>query len=716
MQTPSKSTKSRLQFVLCAIIIVGLLLAVRLFQLQILKSEELKKGALEQWTRAIDIKSKRGIIYDRKGKKLAVSITAYTVWATPAEIKEPKDTAKQIALVLDMDEELVYEKITKNVSTEKIKQWITKEEATELRKLNIRGVSVVDDNKRYYPYGNFASYILGFTDIDNNGLYGVEKTYNKYLTGIPGKWVKTTDAANRQLPYDGEKIYDATDGYSLVLTIDETIQHFAEKAAYQAFLENKAKNVSIMVMDPFTGDILALANKNDYDPNNPRDPLDKSVKEEWEKLNQEELQKKWFEMWRNFAINDIYEPGSTFKMVVAAAALENNPDIINSHYYCDGSVRDIKGVVLNCTSKHGSQTFSEAIHNSCNVALVNIGRQLGKEKLLKYIKAFGFGENTGIDLNGEQKGIVPSGPEVIKEVNLATMSYGHGIAVTPIQIVNALSTISNGGNLLKPRIVKEIIDSEGNIIKSFAPESRRKVISGETSKTMLNILKGVVEEGSGKRAYIPGYRVGGKTGTALKIINGKYAPGKYIASFAAVAPTDDPKIAMLVVIDEPSFVYYGGTIAGPVIKNVMEDTLNYLEVEPIYDKKDEEEMEKKIVVPDVRNKPIGEGGKELADLGLKYITEYQEISTNSIIVDQFPLPGVEVVKGSIIDLYLNKRTQIERLMPDLLGKTNEEIISLLDDLGIPYELKGNGKAKKQEPEPGVQIDENVKIVVEFSNQ
>ena len=355
MQTPSKSTKNRLRFVLGGIIFVGLLLAVRLVQLQIFKSEELKKGALEQWTRAIDIKSQRGIIYDRKGKKLAVSVTAYTVWATPAEIKEPKDTAKQIASVLDMDEELVYEKITKNVSTEKIKQWVTKEEATELRKLNIRGVAVVDDNKRYYPYGNFAAYILGFTDIDNNGLYGVEKTYNKYLTGIPGKWVKTTDAANRQLPYDGEKIYDATDGYSIVLTIDETIQHFAEKAAYQAYLENKAKNVSIIVMEPFSGDVLALANKNDYDPNNPREPLDKNVKEEWEKLSQEELQKKWFEMWRNFAINDIYEPGSTFKMVVAAAALEENPDIINSHYYCNGSVRDIKGVVLNCTSKHGSQ-------------------------------------------------------------------------------------------------------------------------------------------------------------------------------------------------------------------------------------------------------------------------------------------------------------------------------------------------------------------------
>ncbi len=715
MQTPSKSTKNRLRFVLGAIIFIALLLTARLVQIQIFKSEELKKGALEQWTKAIDIKPQRGIIYDRKGKKLAVSVTAYTVWATPAEINNPKDVAKEISKILNLDEEIVYQKLTKNVSVEKIKQWITREEATEIRKLGIRGITVIDDNKRYYPYGNFAAYILGFTDIDNNGLYGVEKTFNKYLTGVPGKWVKTTDAGNRQLPYDGEKIYDATDGLSIVLTIDEIIQHFAEKAAYQALLEHKAKNVSIIVMDPSTGDILALANKNDYDPNNPREPLDERQKAEWDNLSQEELQNKWFEMWRNFAINDIYEPGSTFKIVTAAAALEQHPDILNAHYYCNGSVRDIKGVVLNCTAKHGSQTFSEAVHNSCNVAFVNIGRQLGKENMLKFIKAFGFGETSGIDLTGEQKGIIPSGVDAIKEVNLATMSYGHGIAITPIQMIDALATIANGGNLMKPRIVKEVIDNEGNVIQTFEPEVRRKVLSDQTSKTMLEILKGVIEEGTGVRAYIPGYRVGGKTGTAKKIIDGKYVPGKYIASFAAVAPVDDPKIAVLVIVDEPSGVYYGGTVAGPITKSVLEDTLNYLEVPPIYNEKEQEKIEKKIVVPDVRNKPIGEGGKQLADLGLRYITEYQEITTESVILDQFPLPGVEVIKGSIIDLYLNKKPDAVKIMPDLLGKTNEEVIKILDDLNIQYNLKGIGRAIKQEPEAGTEIKADENITVEFSN-
>lgn len=714
MQSPSKSTKIRLRIILGAIFCIVLLLGARLVQLQVIKSEELKKGALEQWTRAIDIKSQRGIIYDRKGKKLAVSVTAYTVWATPAEIKEPVDVAKKIALVLEMDEELIYEKITKNVRTEKIKQWITREEATELRKENIRGITVIDDNKRYYPYGNFAAYILGFTDIDNNGQYGVEKTFNKYLTGIPGKWVKTADAANRQMPYDGETIYDATDGSSIVLTIDETIQHFAEKAAYKALLEHKAKNVCIIIMDPLTGDILALTVKSDYDPNNPREPLDENLKNEWKNLSSDELQKKWFDMWRNFAINDIYEPGSTFKIVTAAAALEQNPGILKSNYYCNGSIK-VKGATLNCTGKHGSQTFAEAVYNSCNVAFVNIGSTLGKNDMLKYVRAFGFGENSGISLNGEQKGIIPLNVESIKDVDLATMSYGHSIAITPIQMIGAISTIANGGNLMTPRIVKEIIDNQGNSIKTIEPEVRRKVLSKETSKNMLEILKGVVEEGTGKRAYIPGLRVGGKTGTALKIIDGRYAPGKYIASFGAVAPVDDPKVAVLVVVDEPSGVYYGGTVAGPITKAVLEDTLNYLEIPPIYNEKEQQDVEKMIVVPDVRNKPIGEGGKILAELGLRYINEYQEITSESLILDQFPLPGTEVIKNSIIDLFLNKKPMAERTMPDLMGKSKEEVIKLLDDLNIEYQLKGKGKAIKQEPQPGSQIGENINVNVEFSN-
>ncbi len=717
MQTPNRSTKLRLRIILGVVIGLVILLVGRLFYLQIYKNEELKKGALEQWTKGIDIKSNRGIIYDRKGKKLAVSVTSYTVWATPSDIKDPAATANTVSEILEMDQALVLEKLTKNTRTEKVKQWITRDEALELRKLNIRGITVVDDSKRYYPYGNFASYILGFTDVDNNGLYGVEKTYDKYLTGIPGKWVKTTDAANRQLPYDGEKIYDAQDGLSVVLTIDETIQHFAEKEATQALLDNKAKNVSIIIMDPYTGDILALANKPDYNPNEPRVPLDEATKAEWEGLPIEQLQEKWYSMWRNFAINDIYEPGSTFKIVTAAAALEENSANLNTHYFCDGFVRDIKGVVIKCASwynPHGDQDFAEAFSNSCNVAFVNMGRQVGKEKLYKYIKAFGFGENTGIELLGESPGIIPSSTDVIKEVNLATLSYGHGIAVTPLQMVNAFSTIANGGNLMKPRLIKELIDHEGNIVESYPVEVKRKVLSEETSEKMLLLLEGVVKDGTGRHAYIPGYNVGGKSGTAMKIIDGRYVDGKYIASFGVVAPADDPKIVALIIIDEPQGVYYGGTIGGPVAQAVVEETLNYLEVQRKFSDEELKEIDTKVVVPDVRNLKIGEAGKTLTDLGLKYTTEYLEITTDSIIMDQFPLPETEVIKGSIVDLYLNLKPKTI-IMPDLIGKTNEEVKEILDSMNQQYILNGSGKVINQIPAPGEEVSGEINIVIDFSD-
>lgn len=716
MQTPNKSTKNRLRFVLGVIILIVLALGYRLFYLQVYNNEELRKGALEQWTKGIDIKSDRGIIFDRNGKKLAVSMAAYTVWATPADIKNPEDTAESIVGVLELDKEEVLEKLTKNVATIKIKQWITREEALELRQLGLRGITIVDDSKRYYPYGNFASYILGFTDIDNNGLDGIEKTYDDFLTGIPGKWVKTTDAANRQMPYDGEKIYDPKDGLSVVLTIDEIIQHFAEKAANQGLINTKAKNVSIIVMEPSTGDILAMANKPDFNPNQPRIPINDALKEEWDNLPIDQLQDKWYEMWRNFAISDVYEPGSTFKVVTAAAALEEASANLDTHYYCNGFVT-VNGVKLKCANwwnPHGSQTFSEAIANSCNVAFVNMGRQLGKENMYKYIKAFGYGELSGIDLIGEQRGIIPSGIDVIKEINLATMSYGHGVAVTPIQMVNTFSTIANGGNLMKPRLVKELIDYEGNVVESYEPEVKRNVLSAQTSEIMLNLLEGVVRDGTGRKAYIPGYRVGGKTGTALKVVDGKYAPGKYIASFAAIAPVDDPRIAVLVIIDEPVGIYYGGTIAGPIIKSVVEDTLNYLEVPQVFTEEELEEIEDMVLVPDVRKLKINEAGKTLTDLGLKYTTEYEEITTESVILDQYPLPNTEVIKGSVIDLFLNIKPTF-MTMPNLVGKTKDEVITILDELNLQYTLNGSGTAYKQIPGAGEEITGDIDIIVDFSD-
>lgn len=656
MTSPSNASKKRLLVAFIIVIIISFALIIRLGYIQIVKGEELKKGALEQWTKGIEIKAKIGVIYDRNGKELAISVSSHTVWASPANIVDAQNTAKKLAEVLSLDEETVYKKITKKTNVEKIKQWISQEETKKLRELNLPGIEIVDDNKRFYPYGDFASYILGFTDIDSNGLYGIEKTYDKYLSGTPGRWVKTEDARGVQMPYDGEKVYEPENGLNVILTIDETIQHFAEKAATKTLESTNAKNVSIIMMEPKTGDILAMANMPQYDPNNPREPLSEEKKTQWENLSQEELQKKWFDMWRNFAINDSYEPGSTFKVITASAALEEGVVDLNSHFYCNGFVRDIPGAVLKCYrwyNPHRDQSFKEALQNSCNVAFVNIGRRVGKEKLYEYIKAFGFGEPTGIELTGEQGGIIPSNVDSIKEVNLATMSYGHGIAVTPIQLITAVSAIGNEGKLMTPRIVSSLTDDEGNVVKVIEPEVKRQVISKETAKTMLELMEGVVSEGSGSNAYVPGYRVAGKTGTAQKIIDGRYAPGKYIGSFVAIAPADDPKIAVLVIVDEPEGIYYGGSVAAPAAGELIEETLSYLEVERKFTEEEKKKYEYTEVVPNVINMKISEAGKILSGLGFRYSTESYNIEEDSIVVEQFPLPGTEVTRGSIIDLYLN---------------------------------------------------------------
>ena len=718
MKSSKNQVQFRLKIALGISFILVLILIFNLGKIQIFRNHELKKGALEQWTKSIPIRPKRGIIYDRRGKKLAVSVNASTVWASTNDMKKEdiKDTAKKLSEVLRINEKEIYEKLKKEKSTENIKQWISRDEATKVKKLRLRGISVVDDNKRYYPNGNFASYVLGFTDIDNKGIDGIEYIYNDYLTGIPGRWMKMTDGSNRQLPYDGEKVHNPEDGSSLVLTIDEAMQGFAEKAADKALIETKAKNVSVIMMEVDTGEVLAMVNKPDFDPNNPREPMDRRLKNEWEKLPPEERQQKWYDLWRNSIVNDIYEPGSTFKIITAAAALEEQSATLDTHYYCNGFVRDIKGVTLKCSSwfdPHKDQTFREAMNNSCNVAFVDMGRQLGKEDLYKYIKAFGFGEKTGIDLLGEQAGIIPNNTESIKEVKLATLSYGHGIAVTPMQLVTAISAVANGGDLLEPKLLKSVLDVDGNAIEEFESETVRKVISKETSDTMLSLLESVVSDGSGARAYIPGYKVGGKTGTAQKIIDGKYEDGKYIASFVAVAPIDDPKIAMLVVVDEPSGTYYGGSVAAPVAKSILEDTFNYLDIEPKFTKEEKEALEVMIEVPDVRNIKIGEAGRILAEVGLKHTTEYLELTNESIIQDQHPLPGEKVNKGSIIDIFIDFKPNEQTIVPFLTGKNDEEVKKLLDELGLKYELKGNGKAISQDPQSGERVEKESKIIVEF---
>lgn len=657
MHKTNKSTKKRLRFALLVVTLIVFFLGYRLIRVQVIEGAEYRRGALQQWTKAINLKSDRGIIYDRKGRKLAVNITSFTIWASPSDIKNPEEAAMKLEPILQIDSTEIFKNLTKDAPNLKLKQWITREEAEQVKELGILGISIVDDSKRYYPFGDFASHVIGFTDIDNIGLYGIEKVYDKYLSGAPGLWVKATDRDNRQLPYGTEKIQNPENGTSVVLTIDETIQGFAEEEAEKAMAINQAKTVSIIVMDPNTGEILAMANKPDYDPNNPRMSLNEETNELWNNLPLEEQQQEWFKLWRNYAINDIYEPGSTFKVVTAAAVLEEAAANLNTHYYCNGFIKDIPGEVIKCASwynPHKDQNFSESFSNSCNVAFVNMARDLGKDKLYEYIKVFGFGELSGIDILGEQRGIIPRGTEYIKEVNLATLSFGQGIAVTPIQMINAISAATNGGKLMTPYMVKSLVDSEGKVVESFDPTVKRQVISETTSKELLDMLELTVLEGTGRRAYVPGYRLGGKTGTAQKVIDGRYAKGKYIYSFGGVAPVDDPKIAILVIVDEPTGNQLGGYVAGPHVASVVEQTLNYLEVPRRYSENELEATKEKVIVPDVKNLSISQAGTKLTDLELRYTTEYEDFNIDTLVIDQYPSPGEQVTKGSIIDLYLEK--------------------------------------------------------------
>ena len=716
MKKRYKKTQIRLFISLAIIFVIAILIIGRLAFLQIVKGKQLEREALQQWTKSSDIKPERGVIYDRTGKKLAININGYSVWAYPKRIEDAHQTALALAEVLYMDEEVVYEKITMDKNNEKLKQWVDREDADKIRELGLKGIQLEEENKRFYPNGSFASHVLGFTNIDNVGLEGVEKTFNKELSGKPGKWLKMADAHKQQMPYGGEKIHDATNGSAIKLTIDEHIQGFAEKAAQQALEENQAKNVSIVVMDPNTGEILAMANKPDFNPNSPRDPINESQRKDWSELSQEDLTLRWYEQWRNFAVNDVYEPGSTFKLITAAAALEENTTNPNVTYVCNGAVTDIPGEVLRCASRvpHGQITFKRGLEDSCNVVFVNAGRQLGRENLYRYTKAFGFGEKTYVDLLGEELGLLPPPPEVMKEVELATMSYGHGIAVTPIQLINATSAIVNGGNLLKPQIIKEIIDENGEVIKEIKPELRRRVISEQTSKTMLSMMETTVSEGSGKRGKVPGYRVGGKTGTAQKIVNGRYLDGKFIASFIGAGPIEDPRLVVLAIVDEPMLgKHYGGTSAAPIVKQVMEDSFKYLNIQPSAPM-DITENKELVDVPDVKGLKLEEAGKRLTEQGFKYSVKNLEKIGNMVVDSQYPEAWSSVAYGSIIDLTL--RTEEESLsnMPDVIGFKREDVIKLFEDLELNYKIEGTGdKVIEQFPSPNKKLDDVEEIVLKM---
>lgn len=666
-------------FSLCAIFLVVLI--VRLGFVQLKDGPFLKNLADEEHYRGVPVAAKRGNIVDCNGNILAMSVSTDTVYAVPAEVRK-SGKEDEIAVILgeslEMNKEEVKKRITKRTSLEYVKKKIDSETASVIKSLNLPGIGIVEDSVRFYPNDSLAAHVLGFTGIDSQGLEGIEHSRDKELTGIPGSILTEYGANGIKIPGGDHEFIPAVQGNTVKLTIDKNIQAFAERelakimAGQGTNMQGRIpKNASILIMEPSTGRMLAIASSPTFNPNNYQasDPGTR----------------------RNIAIQNGYEPGSTFKAITLAAAIEEKVAKTNEVFVDRGSV-EVLGKKIRCwkAGGHGRQTMVEGVENSCNPVFIELGQRLGMDRFYKYLIGFGFGKKTGIEMSGEAKGILANKKKATA-LDLATMSIGQTNNVTPIQLITAVSAIANGGTLLEPQLVQEITSPAGEVIVPFKEEVVRRVISEETSKLTREILESVVTNGTGRRTFLPGYRVAGKTGTAQKVGKGGYIQGEYIASFIGFAPADNPRVVVLAVIDGVPF--YGGAVAAPVVQAVMLDTLKYLGLKPdpnapltpgkpMYGV-EFPPVHQEAVVPSVLGHPRAEAEAILKKAGFKIIAE----GGGEVVIDQIPYGDSKVEAGSAVQIYLGEEVGQETLAP--WRETLDPDIEAIEHLGPRLPLSMN---------------------------
>ena len=652
------SRKRRMIVMLMVACIMLFALIIRVAWIQFVNGGELQTLAYEQQTLDRKINPKRGIIYDANMTEIAVSSTVYTVTVNPTNIKaeDKEKIANKMCELFELDYETVLKKIKKRSSIETISR---KEEKEIVDKLSIwlmennitEGVNIDEDTKRYYPYNDFASHIIGFCGSDNQGLGGIEAKYDDVLNGEKGRITRIKDASGGEIEGTVEQYSEAIDGDNIVMTIDMGVQSIAEKYLEEACIDNECTDGgNVIIMEPETGNILAMVTYPSYNLNEPFEIVDEEIKAKWDTLSDKEKNESLNAMWRNKAIADTYEPGSTFKLVTTSAALEEGLTTTDKsgEFGCSGSIT-IAGTRIKCWRHyrpHGSQSLRQALMNSCNPVFIGLGQRLGVDTYYSYLERFGFLTKTGIDLPGEAKGIFLDKSKV-GPVELATISFGQRFEVTPIQMISMVSTIANNGKRMKPRLVKQIINSQTGEVTNLEPECTGTAISEKTAKDVLSMMESVVAEGTGKNSKVAGFRVGGKTGTSEDGVN----TNKYVTSFIGVAPISDPKVTILVTLYNPTGEggHQGGAVAAPVAGQILGEVLPYLEL-----KEDNEEtkVNKEVVtVPDVKYKTLKEAEKILKESGLKikYNTGEEKINKEEKIVSsQIPSSGISVNKDSII--------------------------------------------------------------------
>ncbi len=701
------------------------LLIVRLIFLQFVQGASLKEAAYKQQTVNQLINPNRGNILDSTGKILATSAHVDTVSINPTKIKDTTEeltkqkkekVAKAFSEIFELDYEETLAKVNSTSSIQTIAKRVETDKIDALKawmkdnKISV-GINIDEDTKRYYPYNNLASYVIGFCNDENQGIYGIERSYNSYLTGTPGKIVTSTDVNRDEISDKNQKYIDAENGYNIKLTIDANIQTVVEKYLSTAVTNNNATRGNAIIMDPDTGDILAMASYPDYDLNTPFTPSTKYWQEKWDLMTSVEKT----EMYRNSNISSTYEPGSTFKVLNAAIALEENitdTDIADS-FSCPG-YEMVNGQKINCwtTGAHGHETLRQVLENSCNPGMMQLSNKVGVHTLYKYYRAFGLFDKTEINLPEEVAGIFHN-EDNVNAIDLATMGFGQGITVTPLQLVTAISSIANDGVLMKPRIVKEIINSDTGAVDTIDTTEVRRVISTETANKMKSMMESVVTNGTGSSGAVKGYSVGGKTGTSESL--SKSTNKGYVASFVAISPVENTEVVVLVALYDPQVKnYHGGTIAGPVVSNILAETLPYLGIAQDKDATSNSNSESLKSVPNVVNKTIAEAEKILSNNGFNFIYNGSGNVNETLVKEQVPSANTKLSSDSLIMLYSAENTvRTSTTVPNLQGMSAAQAENSLKSKNLNISIEGSGSVVSQEPAENSSVEEGTVVKVKL---
>jgi stage V sporulation protein D (sporulation-specific penicillin-binding protein) len=724
---PSIAMEKKMMIILAVFIVIGFIALVgRLVFLQLITGNFYEKQAIEQQLRDITVSPQRGTIYDRNMKPLAVSATVWDIYVSPANIKDDKQKnmlADDLSKISGISRDTLYQKMCKKTGYEILKSKIEKPEAdlvrSYIKEKSLGCIGLVEDSKRYYPFGNFAAQVIGFTGSDNQGLAGIEQQYDTVLKGVPGRVVSAKNAKGSDMPFKYDDYIPPQNGTNLVLTIDEVVQHYLEKHLQDALVENKVANkVTGIVMDVNTGEILGMATEPDFDLNKPFTITDPATIQSLSTLTGDALSKARSDalnkMWRNKAISDPYEPGSVFKIVTASACLEDKA-VKTTDTFFDPGYYMVAGRKIGCwkAGGHGSETFVDGLKNSCNPVFMTITARLGAANFFKFFEGFGLTQKTGIDLPGEAASIYHPLKD-LGPVQLAVSSFGQTFKITPLQLITSISSVANGGKLVVPHMVKSEVDDNNNIIKTFDTQEKRQVISKETSVLLCSLLEQVVSSGTGRNAFVMGYRVAGKTGTSQKMDVDRGASLR-ISSFGGFAPADNPKVAVLVILDEPhASNNFGGVIAAPVEGEIMADILPYLGVQPQYTAAELQQIDVK--TPDVHGMQLADASRILRNAGLTN----RIVGSGQTVLEQVPAAGQPIPHGG--NVIINTGTENisnNVIVPNVVGLDANQVNQTLAAAGLNIKLIGvEGQSPglqsyQQEPAFGTKVQTGAVVTVHF---